>query len=83
MTTICEAHFPIAWRTVSARRHATVRRVFDMLQMATANQAWMMHADGDMHSYSGGGVLRSLGLLIARDLAKKTNNSGTLPKTTI
>src|SRR6516165_143186 len=59
-TTICEANFPIAWRTVSARRHATVRRVFEMLQMAAANQASMMRADADMHSHSEGIAVRSL-----------------------
>src|SRR3974390_1151980 len=55
-----EANFPIAWRTVSARRHATVRRTFDMLQMARANQVSMMCPDADMHSHSEGVVVRSL-----------------------
>jgi predicted MFS family arabinose efflux permease len=34
--------------------------MFDMLQMATANQASMMRADTDMHSHSEGVVARSL-----------------------
>jgi len=35
-------------------------RMFDMLQMAAANQASMMRTDADMHSHSEGAVLRSL-----------------------
>jgi predicted MFS family arabinose efflux permease len=34
--------------------------MFDMLQMAAANQASMMRTDADMHSHSEGAVLRSL-----------------------
>jgi YNFM family putative membrane transporter len=34
--------------------------MFDMLQMATANQASIMRADADMHSHSEGVVVRSL-----------------------
>src|SRR5215468_11248975 len=33
---------------------------FDMLQMATANQASMMRTDADMHSHSEGVIVRSL-----------------------